>query len=291
VLAGVPDQFAGPGQDRALPGRPGDRDAPAAPELQQPLVPQQPQRSQDGVGVDVQHGGQVAGGRKPFAGPDLAVGDGAADLGADLVVERQRIAPVQFDIQHDANQTSIMSLITLPESGPSRPDAQALIAEARAHARRRRRKAAAALILLAAMVATGVLIGRAAADSHAAAPARPRPARLAARTGIVTGHLAACFAIPTRPLPVTPGTVVALRGRVTDKPAGPGSWTFVFPKGPAVASEHISNNYDQTFRFELPPGHYVIAGRYDRSRSYGPFSEVTVTTGATIRVELPDVCA
>jgi drug/metabolite transporter, DME family len=62
------------------------------------------------------------------------------------------------------------------------------------------------------------------------------------------------------------------------------------PKGPAVASEHISNNYDQTFRFALPPGHYVIAGRYDRSSGYGPFSEVTVTAGATIRVELPNVC-
>jgi hypothetical protein len=104
-------------------------------------------------------------------------------------------------------------------------------------------------------------------------------------------HLAACFAIPTTPPPVTPGTVVALRGRVTEKPIGPGSWRLVFPKGPAVVSEHISNNYDQTFRLALPPGHYVIAGRYDQSSFYGPFSEVTVTVGATIRVNLPDVCA
>ena len=58
-----------------------------------------------------------------------------------------------------------------------------------------------------------------------------------------------------------------------------------------MASEHISNNYNQTFRFALPPGHYVIAGRYDRSRFYGPSTEVTVTVGATIRVNLPDVCA
>lgn len=72
----------------------------------------------------------------------------------------------------------------------------------------------------------------------------------------------------------------------------PGSWTVQFPKGPIVASQHISNNYDQTFRFALPPGHYVIAGHYDENPAgiYGPFGEVTVTAGATSRVELPNLC-
>jgi hypothetical protein len=184
-----------------------------------------------------------------------------------------------------------MGTIALSEAERPGPEAQALIAEARAHARRRRIKVAAAVVALAVMAAAGVLIARAVTSSHAAAPARPRPARLVAHTGIVTGHLAACFGIPTTPPPVTPGTVVALRGVVTDKEVGPGSWIVVFPKGPAVASQHISNNYDQTFRFALPPGHYVIAGRYDAGHSYGPFNEVTVAPGATIRVELPNMCA
>jgi hypothetical protein len=187
-----------------------------------------------------------------------------------------------------------MSLIAPPEAERTEPDAQALIAEARAHARRRRLKVAAALVMLAVMTVAGVLIGRALARPHAAAPARPRPPAAAASTGIITGHLSACFAIPPSKgrWPVTPGTVVALRGRVTEKPAGPGAWVTVFPNGPAVASEHISNNYDQTFRLALPPGKYVIAGHYDSApaRVYGPFREVTVTAGASIRVDLPDVC-
>jgi hypothetical protein len=126
------------------------------------------------------------------------------------------------------------------------------------------------------------------------AQARPRPAAPAAGTGIVAGHLAACFGLPPTngSQVVTPGTVVALRGRVTYKQIVPGGWTALFPKEPAVASQHISDNYDQTFRFALPPGHYVIAGHYDfdPAGEYGSFSEVTVTAGATIRVDLPNLC-
>jgi hypothetical protein len=66
-----------------------------------------------------------------------------------------------FDIEHDASKNSTMSLIVLPETDRSQPDAQVLIAEARAHARRRRLKVAAALVVLAITVAAGVLIGRA----------------------------------------------------------------------------------------------------------------------------------
>jgi hypothetical protein len=183
-----------------------------------------------------------------------------------------------------------MSVSTLPEAERSRPEA--LIAEARAHARRRRLKLAVALVLLVGLAAAAVLIGRVVSGTRATA--RPRQAVLAAGTGTVTGHLAACFGILPRTgaLPVTPGTVVALRGRMTEKRAGPDSWIYMFPKGPAAASEHISDNYDQTFRFALAPGHYVIAGRYDYDPPgyYGTFSQVTVTAGATIRVDLPNLC-
>src|SRR5579862_4391035 len=96
--------------------------------------------------------------------------------------------------------------------------AAALIAEARAHARRRRLKIAAALAILAAVVAA-VLIGRVTIGPHRAAQARPRPAALAAGTGIVTGHLAACFGVaPMNGRHITAGTVVALRGRITWEP-------------------------------------------------------------------------
>ena len=185
-----------------------------------------------------------------------------------------------------------MSLITLPEAEHSAPGAQALIAEARAHARRRRLKVAAALVVLAISAAVAVLIGRPVSGAHAAAPVRPRPAWPAAGTGIVTGQLSACFGLLPQngPLPVTPGTVVVLRGVLTWKPDGPGTWRLVYPPGPAVASEHISDNYDQTFRFALSPGHYVLAGRYGSGPGFVTFRQVTVTVGAAIRVDLPNVC-
>ncbi|HLK76439.1 MAG TPA: hypothetical protein VKU77_22655 [Streptosporangiaceae bacterium] len=172
--------------------------------------------------------------------------------------------------------------------------AEALIAEARAHARRRRVKIAVAMVALAVAAAAAVLIGRAAVGSHGTAHRGPQSAAPAAATGIVTGHLAACFGIrPKDPAQaITPGTVVAFRGRVTYRQVAPGSWRAEFPKGPVVASQHISNNQDQAFRLALSPGHYVIAGHYDENPAgiYAPFTEVTVTTGATIRVDLPNPC-
>jgi hypothetical protein len=185
-----------------------------------------------------------------------------------------------------------MSLATLPEAGRSQPDAGALIAEARAHARRRRLKVAAALVLLAVIAAAGVLIGRAVTRSPAAAQAGSRPAVAAALTGIVTGHLPACFGLAplAGPPPITPGTVFVLRGKLTWKPDGPGTQRLVFPSGPAVASQHISDNYDQTFRFALPPGHYVLVGRYGPGPGFPAFTQVTVTAGAIIQVNLVSAC-
>ncbi len=195
------------------------------------------------------------------------------------------VEPSQTHSAADAHDLTAEALAAEPVA------AEALIAEARAHARRRRLMIAAAMAVLAAVAATAVLIGRATIGSHHVTQPRPGPAVPAAATGIVTGHLAACFAIPpTNGRRVTPGTVVALRGHITWKPAVPGSWMMVYPKGPAVASQHISDNYDQTFRFALPPGHYVLAGQYDHGSGYYTFRDVTVTAGANLRVDLPNTC-
>lgn len=186
-------------------------------------------------------------------------------------------------------------MISPPDAGrrPDKPgsssDPQVLIAEARAHARRRRLTVAVSLAIAVIMAAAGVLIAKAAGSSRAVVQSRPRAAA-AAVTGIVTGHLAACFGVEPPNRPVTPGTVVVLRGRITWKPVGPGSEQLVYPKGPVVAQEHISNNYDQTFRFALPPGQYVLAGRYDKGTGYYTFSQVTVTPGTIARVNLPNMC-
>ena len=190
-----------------------------------------------------------------------------------------------------------MSSIALPEAehtageaGP-RSDAQALIAEARAHARRRRLKMAAALAVAVVMSAAGVLIARAVTGTAAAMQPHPRAVAAPAVTGFVTGYLPACFgvALPNRPLPVTPGTVTVVRGRITSKPVGPGTWRIVYPNGPVLAREHISDNYTQTFRFALPPGQYVLEGSYDAG-NISTAIQVTVTAGKIARVSLPSIC-
>ena len=67
VPAGEPDQAPGLGEDRTALRCPGDRDAPAAAELQQALVPEQVQGAQHGVLVHAEHRGEVLGQREPLA--------------------------------------------------------------------------------------------------------------------------------------------------------------------------------------------------------------------------------
>jgi hypothetical protein len=174
----------------------------------------------------------------------------------------------------------------------AQPDEQALIAEARAHARRRRWRAVLVLVVVLILASAGVLIARAAAGPRHAAPNRPRPGASAVPTGTVTGRMAACIgAAPINgALRVTPGTVAVLRGSISWKPDGPGTWRMVLPKGPVVARGYISNNYDQVFRFALPPGHYVLVGSYRGSVGPGTFNQAMVAVGKVVRVNLPDDC-
>lgn len=55
--------------DGAARGGAGDTDSVSLAEFQQPFVAQQPQRTQDGVGVDVHDGGEVTCRWEPVAGP------------------------------------------------------------------------------------------------------------------------------------------------------------------------------------------------------------------------------
>ncbi len=171
-------------------------------------------------------------------------------------------------------------------------EAQALIAEARAHARRRRRRVALAVAATFVLVAAGLLIAFTAQGGGRAAGPHPRPTGAAGPAGVVTGHLAACAGLPFGH-PVTPGTVTVLRGKESWKPAGHGTYQLVLP-ATAVAHEYISDNYRQTFRFALPPGRYVITGRYEAERpgTVGPLTlrDVTVSAGRIIRADLPNLC-
>jgi hypothetical protein len=173
---------------------------------------------------------------------------------------------------------------------------QALIAEARAHARRRRRRIALAVIVAAATAVAAVLVAHTASGGGHAAAGRQRDVP-PAPAGIVTGQLSVCMGAalpPGHPLPVTPGTVTAVRGTVSWKHSGPGTWQMIYPKGPAMAEQYIGNNYHQTFRFTLPPGRYVLFGRYADGQypngTFGTYATVSVTAGHVVRANLPDLC-
>ncbi len=98
------DELLRPLNDGAAFGRGGDGDAPAAAELEQTLVAQDAQRTQHGVRVDTEDGGEILRGWESLARLRLSFGDRPAELAGDLLVEIRRVVPVQLDIQHGASR-------------------------------------------------------------------------------------------------------------------------------------------------------------------------------------------
>lgn len=150
-------------------------------------------------------------------------------------------------------------------------------------------------MLIAALVAAvcGVfLAGRSLFPTHSPEPARSGPVSTGDYNGVVVGHLDACAGLPSG-RPVTPGMVTVYLGKETWKRTGRGVYHLVLPKT-AVAHQYISNNYSQTFSFTLPPGRYVIVGRYkaEAPAKVGAltFSQVTIGAGQLIHANLPDLC-
>ena len=87
--------------DGAALGCPGNRDSPTAAKLEQPLVLKQPQRAQDGVGVDSENGREVSRRRESFTGLRFAVCDRTPYLGGDLEIEE---VGAGFLVHLDTNQ-------------------------------------------------------------------------------------------------------------------------------------------------------------------------------------------
>ena len=75
---------------------------PAA-KLEQSLVAQLAQGAQHRVGVDPEHGCQILGWWQTLAGLRLALGDGTADLGCDLLVQLRGRVAIDPDIPHGAS--------------------------------------------------------------------------------------------------------------------------------------------------------------------------------------------
>jgi hypothetical protein len=175
--------------------------------------------------------------------------------------------------------------VAAPRAGTP-ADAQALIEEARVHARRRRRKTALAVIIVAAAIGGGLAGADALSGSRPAARgSSSRPTPPTAHTGGVTGYIDPCEGINAG-LPYAAGTVIALRGQETWKPTGGGTYRLQLP-AIVAARQHVGEN--QKFYLDLAPGQYVLVARYDRDNAM-TFLDVPITAGRVLHRNLPDLC-
>jgi hypothetical protein len=107
--AGKVEELSDLFDDGALLGGSGDGDAASAAELEEAFVSELAERAEDGVGVDAEDGGEVAGGWESFARFGFAGGDRAPDLAGDLFVQLEGIVAVDLDTQHgDINSSVIL---------------------------------------------------------------------------------------------------------------------------------------------------------------------------------------
>ena len=149
LLAGEANELARARDHGALLRRARDGDAAPAPELEQALVAQETKRAEHRVRVHLEDGREVAGRRKALARLRLAVGDGAPDLGRDLLEELGRFLSIDLDTKHCAIHTS--TTMIAPPRPPSHDEIEALIKEARERQLRRRLLGAAGLALASAL--------------------------------------------------------------------------------------------------------------------------------------------
>jgi hypothetical protein len=83
------------------------------------------------------------------------------------------------------------------------------------------------------------------------------------------------------------GTVSVLEGHVTWRTTGPGNSVLVFPTAVA-AQETVGTN--ASYQFALPPGAYVLQARFPPPANVTPFIGVTVKSGNTEQVDIPNMC-
>ena len=86
--------------------RTGNCDTSSTAKLQDPLVSERPECSEDGVGMDAQDGSHVPRRRETLTGTDLALGDVAPNLRRDLLVQGKSILSRYLDI-HNGDMHSI----------------------------------------------------------------------------------------------------------------------------------------------------------------------------------------
>lgn len=211
-----------PGERQELTGSLGDdtlfrasrhRHPSSPPELEQPFVAQDPKRTKDRIGVDLEDSGQVLRRRQAFSGSSLTLRDRAADFGRNLIVEGDRLRAIDLDMQHSAIHSSIMQTETAGLSGTG-TGTEVLIPEARQHQRRRYRRRGMVIVplalLIAALIGSWVLLLRGPA-AGGKARSGSTPLAVAGAFGRVYFRPILCFA-PAYTAPTGTGLKVAPRG-------------------------------------------------------------------------------
>ena len=198
MVAGKLNQVTRSTQHGALLGRSSNCHAPSATKLKQPLVAQNPQCSEHGIGVDMQDSSQVFRRWHALSGTRLPVGDCASDLGCHLVMERKVLVSVDLDFQHAAMNTSTM--LTRVEGPEADAPTEVLLPEAREHQRRRYLRTGLVTLICAALivvliVAGVILFGGSFADGRTSG-VNPAVSSTAVARGTVYFRPVLCFAPP-----------------------------------------------------------------------------------------------
>jgi hypothetical protein len=97
---------------------------------------------------------------------------------------------------------------------------------------------------------------------------------------VVTGGIIPCSGLSNPNLPqYSAGTVTVLKGQVTWNGTGQGNLQEVLPTE-VVAQQRVGTN--ETYRFVLEPGRYVIQS--------GVYASVTLQPSDDVHVDVPNLC-
>jgi hypothetical protein len=106
--------------------------------------------------------------------------------------------------------------------------------------------------------------------------------------GLVVGGIIPCAALGPPPgVQYAAGTVTVLEGVVTWRNTGPGTSVAVFPTN-VEAKQTVMTN--ASYQFALAPGDYVLQAHFPPPANVTPFVSVTVRSGVTNDVDVPNMC-
>jgi hypothetical protein len=131
-----------------------------------------------------------------------------------------------------------------------------------------------------------LLTGLAAFGVFVFGSAVPGVAHSSRPTGTVVGGIPPCEGIGRSPFHFVAGTVVALRGSITEQAVDEGI-KVKLPHA-EVALQTVGDN--DLYRFTLSPGRYVLHVVRSRLASELPFVGVTIKARHTIHVNMDDPC-